>query len=132
MRLKRLTPMLSVTDLKQTIAFYCDELGFRCVSTFGEPDPAWCHLVRDDVDLMFNQPPREEMKEVPLRSRDFQVFYFYPEDVVGLHAAWSARGLPVTDLRVTLYGMKEFELRDPDGIWLWFGQGTSDPATVKE
>jgi hypothetical protein len=40
--------------------------------------------------------------------------------------------LAVTDLRITVYGMKEFELRDPDGIWLWFGQGTSEPPTVRE
>lgn len=132
MRLKRLTPMLAVADLKRTIAFYCDELGFNCKGTFGDPDPVWCHLVRDDVDLMFNQPLAAEMQELPLRSRDFQVFYFYPEDVAALHAAWQAKGLPVTDLRVTIYGMKEFELRDPDGIWLWFGQGTSEPPAVKE
>lgn len=132
MRLKRLTPMLAVADLKRTIAFYCDELGFTCKSTFGDPDPVWCHLVRDDAELMFNQPLSGEMDGLPSRAKDFQIFYFYPEDVTALHAAWSAKGLPVTELRVTIYGMKEFELRDPDGIWLWFGQGTSEPLTVKE
>jgi len=35
-------------------------------------------------------------------------------------------------LRVTVYGMKEFEVRDPDDIWLWFGQPTDEPATVRE
>ena len=124
--------MLAVADLRRTIAFYCDELGFRCVRTFGDPDPVWCHLVRDDVELMFNQPLPGELDDLPARAKDFQIFYFYPEDVAALHAAWAARGLPVTDLRVTIYGMKEFELRDPDGIWLWFGQSTPEPITVKE
>lgn len=132
MKLDRLTPMLSVTDLGRTIAFYCDQLGFRCVSKFGDPDPVWCHLVRDGVDLMFNAPPAAEMAELPRRAKDFQVYYFYPSDVVALHAAWKGKGLPVTDPRVTDYGMKEFELRDPDGYWLWFGQSTSDAATVVE
>ncbi len=132
MHLQRLTPMLSVADLKQTIAFYCDELGFRCLHSFGSPAPVWCHLQRDAVDLMFNQPPAAEMAELPLRAKDFQIFYFYPDDVAALHTAWKAKGLSVTDLRVTGYGMKEFELRDPDGYWLWFGQGTSEPATVAE
>ena len=132
MKLDRLTPMLSVTDLARTIAFYCDQLGFRCVGKFGDPDPVWCHLVRDDVDLMFNAPPAAEMTELPRRAKDFQIYYCYPDDVIALHASWKARQLPVTDLRVTDYGMKEFELRDPDGYWLWFGQSTTEPATVVE
>ena len=47
-------------------------------------------------------------------------------------AAWKGKCLPVTDPRVTDYGMKEFELRDPDGYWLWFGQPASGSTTVVE
>ena len=132
MHFQRLTPMLSVADLRRTIAFYCDDLGFQCTNKFGDPDPVWCYLRRDGVDLMFNQPPAEEMAGLSPRSKDFQIFYFYPDDVAALHAAWKAGGLPVSDLRVAIYGMKEFELRDPDGYWLWFGQSTSEPATVTD
>ncbi|MGE5510863.1 MAG: bleomycin resistance protein [Bacteroidota bacterium] len=132
MRIKQLVPMLSVSDLARTMAFYCDELGFQCTGTFGDPSPVWCHLERDGVALMFNQPPAEAMVELPLRAKDFQVYYCYPDDVAALHLAWKQKGLPVTDLRVTVYGMKEFELRDPDGYWLWFGQGTAEPPTVRE
>lgn len=132
MRFNRLTPMLAVADLKRTITFYCDMLDFRCMRTFGDPEPVWCHLVKDGVEIMFNQPPSDELAELPARARDFQVFYVYPDDVTGLRAKLAAKGLPVTDLRTTVYGMKEFELRDPDGIWLWFGQATSDAPTVEE
>lgn len=72
------------------------------------------------------------METLPLHARNFQVYYFYPDDVIALHAAWKDDHLAVTDLRVTAYGMKEFELRDPDGYWLWFGQESSDPPTVHE
>jgi uncharacterized glyoxalase superfamily protein PhnB len=132
MQLKQLTPMLSVSDLRRTMAYYCDQLGFRCTGTFGNPDPVWCHLERDGVRLMFNQPPAADMAQLPRRAKDFQVFYVYPDDVAALHGALRAKGLAVTDLRVTVYGMKEFELRDPDGYWLWFGQSTTEPATVRE
>jgi catechol 2,3-dioxygenase-like lactoylglutathione lyase family enzyme len=132
LHLQRHTPMLSVADLRRTIAFYCNELGFQCAQTFGDPDPVWCCLRRDSVDLMFNQPPAAEMADLPPRAKDFQIYYFYPDDVAALHASWKAKGLSVTELRVTSYGMKEFELRDPDGYWLWFGQSTSEPATVTE
>jgi catechol 2,3-dioxygenase-like lactoylglutathione lyase family enzyme len=127
-----LIPMLSVSDLKRTMAFYCDRLGFAIVNTFGGPEPVWCMLGRDGIKLMFNQPPAEEMMELPRRAKDFQIYYFYPDDVVSLHQAWKGAGLPVSDLRVAIYGMKEFELRDPDGYWLWFGQSTDEPATVAE
>jgi catechol 2,3-dioxygenase-like lactoylglutathione lyase family enzyme len=132
MHLQRLTPMLSVTDLERTITFYCNGLGFQCAQKFGDPHPVWCYLKRDGVDLMFNQPPATEIAELPRRAKDFRVYYFYPDDVALLHATWKGKGLDVTDLRVTIYGMKEFELRDPDGYWLWFGQSTSEPATVRE
>lgn len=132
MRLTKLMPMLSVRDLKRTMAFYCDELGFTRTGTFGEPDPVWCHLERDSVHMMFNQPPAAEMAELPRRAKDFQIFYFYPDDVAGLRAAWRAKGVAVSDLRVTVYAMKEFELRDPDDYRLWFGQNTSEPPTVTE
>ena len=81
---------------------------------------------------MFNQPMAGELDDLTLRARDFQIFYFYPDDLEALHADWKDKGLAVTDLRVTVYGMKEFELRDPDGIWLWFGQDTDAPPTSRE
>jgi predicted lactoylglutathione lyase len=124
--------MLAVTDLRRTMAFY-ERLGFRVAGTFGDPEPRWCEVVRDDVAIMFNSPPRECIeRDVPARARDYQIYYINLSDVAGAHAAWKAAGLPVTDLRVTTYRMKEFELRDPDGHWLWFGQQTDEPPTVQE
>jgi hypothetical protein len=86
-------------------------------------------LERDKVRLMFNQPPGIVIFPEP---KDRQIFYFYPDDIVSLHSTWKAASLAVTDLRVTIYGMKEFELRDPDGYWLWFGESTNEPPTVRE
>jgi hypothetical protein len=69
---------------------------------------------------------------VPLKSKDYQVFYFNSNNLVALHQEFKSRGVAVTDLRVTVYQMKEFEVRDPDGYWLWFGQETDEPPTVCE
>jgi catechol 2,3-dioxygenase-like lactoylglutathione lyase family enzyme len=132
MKLAALLPMLSVSDLKRTIAFYGERLGFQVINTFGDPEPRWCMMGRDGVKIMFNQPPAEEMAELPRRAKDFQIYYFYPDDAAALHADCKSKGLPVTDLRVTDYGMKEFELRDPDDYWLWFGQSTNEPPTVAD
>ena len=82
---------------------------------------------------MFNAPPRNTVvRDVPRSSKNYQIFYFNSDDVEALHAELKGKGLDVTDLRVTVYGMKEFELRDPDDYWLWFGQETDEPPTVHE
>lgn len=130
--LKSLTPMLAVSDLSRTIGFYTNRLGFRLINSFGDP-PVWCMLKRDGVELMFNAPPRGDVeRDVPRKSKDYQIFYIYPDDIEALHAQLKRDGVAVTDMRVTVYAMKEFELRDPDGYWLWFGQETDDPPTVRE
>ena len=70
-------------------------------------------LRRDGVSLMFNFPGDYIEADLPRRAKDFQIYYIYPDDLAALHAEWKAKGVAVTDLRVTSYGMKEFELRDP-------------------
>ncbi len=131
-RLVTLQPMLAVTDLPRTIEFYRAKMGFELMGTFGDP-AVWCHLRRDGVDLMFNAPPRESVvRDVPAKSREYQVFYVHTDDVAGVRAELSGRGVAVSPLRVTVYGMKEFDVRDPEGYWLMFAQDTDEPPTEKE
>jgi uncharacterized glyoxalase superfamily protein PhnB len=124
--------MFAVVDVARTIAFYGDVLGFQCKASFGDPEPVWCHLVKDDIEIMFNRPPAEEMAELSARARDFHILYFYPDDVSGLYEEIASKGHAVSDLRTTAYGMTEFELRDPDGIWLWFGGASSAPSMARD
>jgi len=42
------------------------------------------------------------------------------------------RTLAATDVRVTVHGTMEFEVRDPDGYGLWFGQESGQRPTVLE
>lgn len=131
-KLTNLRPMLAVADLPRTVRFYREKLGFRCIGSFGDP-PVWCELERDGASIMFNAPPRECVeRDVPRRSKDYQIFYWNSDDVVALHGEFASRGVAVGELRVTVYQMKEFEVRDPDDYWLWFGQPTNEPPTVRE
>src|SRR5262245_38274277 len=95
-RITSIRPMLAVADLPRTMAFY-ERLGFAVCGTFGDP-PVWCDLCRDGQSIMFNAPPRDEVvRDVPRKSKDYQIFYFNCDDVVALHARWKAAGLAVTD-----------------------------------
>ncbi|MEZ6234633.1 MAG: VOC family protein [Phycisphaerales bacterium] len=130
--LQFLRPMLAVRDLPATVRFYVEKLGFNCNSMFGNP-PVWCDLDRDGVSIMFNAPPREGIeRDVPRSARNYQIFYFNCPDAAALREEFLARGVAASDLRVTNYGMKEFEVRDPDDYWLWFGQPTDEPPMVSE
>ncbi|MCB9846878.1 MAG: VOC family protein [Phycisphaeraceae bacterium] len=131
-RMTGLRPMLAVTDLQRTIDFYRSKLGFQLGDTFGDP-PVWCSMSRDGVEIMFNAPPADEVRAaVSARSREYQIFYINSDDVVALRDELLSHGAPVSDLRVTIYGMKEFEVRDPDRIRIWFGQETDDAPTIRE
>lgn len=148
MELTAIVPMLSVADLEQTIAFYRDALGFRVADTFAyDGKTVWACLVHgaepssllggiaqcEPVRLMFNEVPDSWVETRDREARKFQIYYFYPKDLATLetlHATLRSRGHRVSDLRVTVYGMKEFEMRDPDFYWLWFGAPTDEPATV--
>jgi len=150
--LVRLVPMLAVRDLQRTIEWYTTGLGFSLGDTFGDP-PVWCSLQQDGVRLFFNQPPAscfppdwpghvaarghppfpQPRPDRPTEQiRSLHIFYMHVHDLPALHARLTANGLSPTEMRVTVYGMKEFELRDPDGYWLWFGEGTDEPTTITE
>jgi len=124
--------MLAVTDLPASVRFYVERLGFNCSAMFGNP-PVWAEVERDGTAIMLNAPASDRVRrDVPRSSRDYQIYYIDAAGVEVLHAEFRSRGVEATDLRVAIYGMKEFEVRDPDDHWLWFGEPTDDPPTVKE
>ena len=57
---------------------------------------------------------------------------FYVDDVEGLYESLLAKGLEPSAMRVTFYGMKEFDLRDPTGYTLLIGQPTDESPTVED
>jgi len=139
MSLRNLVPMLAVESGERTVDFYVNKLGFTLLNSMQfEGRLGWCILgaggPRGDgpdcpwrVEIMFSVRGAECGADRDTRKG--VIMYFYPEDVVALHALCKSRGVKVSDLRVTFYHMKEFDLEDPDGYQLWFGQETSEPPT---
>ncbi len=127
MRLNDLIPMLNVSDIERSLDFYRQALDFEIVS-----DPAlvkdwrWATIRSGATELMLAETDHD-----PGLSRDSDpqqdiswpcLFYFYPADVIALHAQVEQKGFKPTALQTTVYGMTEFSLRDPDGHALSFGQ----------
>lgn len=79
--------MIHVKDIRATIAFWCDKLGFSCTDTMEEGGvPPWCNLVRDHSRIMFTAGGGWES------SMNFGCLYFHPGNVDALYAELLAKG----------------------------------------
>ena len=138
-KITNLIPMLGVDDVERSRKFYVAALGFKCLNEMEwEGRLSWC-LLTPDPDWTCDPSARGEIMLTavepsclngdPRPGRKGLYFYFQPDNVVALHESLKSRGYTVSDLRVTFYQMKEFEMEDPDGYQLWFGQETDEPPT---
>lgn len=128
-----LVPMLICDDVQESIRFYTDALGFKVTDRMDDVGKSgWATLVHLSARLMLASPHHAPE---PLKVDDRYpqvVFYFYPEDVVALRESILAKGYKASELAVRFYGMKEFEMVDPSGHVLLFGQETDEEPTPVE
>jgi catechol 2,3-dioxygenase-like lactoylglutathione lyase family enzyme len=124
-RFNGVIPRLPVADLRRTIAFYVDRLGFRVSVLWPDDQPTFCVLDRSDVSLGFFTA-ESYRGPVTVGSADL---YLAVDDVRSLHADLRQQ-LPIEwGPDVYFYGRREFAVRDPDGYLLIFTEPTDDPPT---
>ncbi len=131
MRLQRSMTVLQVADMERAVAFY-RRGGFR---GNGWPDDSgdivFTILQRGDVTLALQLSRADEM---PVNSH--WAAYLYVSDIDAIHAEFVAADLSPTQIRRnTHYGCHDFDLRDPDGHLLAFGQDlepTPGPGLAQE
>lgn len=121
MKLNRLIPMLPVRSMPVSVEFYQNMLGFKVERR--NDDWGWAMLCFDECRLMVDQSINAH-PEAPRQS----ILYLYPDNVVEYHKQVRKNGLAVPELEITLYGLTEFRISDPDGNRLWIGQNTSAGA----
>jgi catechol 2,3-dioxygenase-like lactoylglutathione lyase family enzyme len=113
-KLDRLVPMLAVTDLSRSVAFY-QQLGFEVESR--NDDWGWASLRLGTCRLMLDVSTNGHPG--PIRR---SVIYLYPDDLEAYHREARANGLVLPEISSTFYGMREFRIDDPDGNHLWVGR----------
>jgi lactoylglutathione lyase len=117
--IRELVPLLFVQDITASVAFYVDQLGFTLAAKW-EPNGklAWCRVARDGSAIMLQQA---EDEDGPAEGRGRGIgFYFNCDSVDAIYAEFSGRGLVLKQPKVTYYGEKQINLRDPDGYSLCF------------
>jgi uncharacterized glyoxalase superfamily protein PhnB len=129
-KLKDLIPILICQDVQKSIVFYCHILGFEVVHRMDDVGKTgWASLLNGDVQIMLGSAGYlPEPKKTDGKYPQVQ-YYLYPEEIVAMRDSIIAKNYPVSDLAVRFYGMKEFELTDPDGHMIIFGQETDEPPT---
>ena len=117
----RVAPVLVVSDMTASIAYWRDRMGFEVVGTFKDP-PVMAFVARSGVEFMLQG---NGANSVPGTNRNHMSMvwdaHVWVDDADALHADMKARGATVTDPVNTFYDNREFEVTDPDGYIIAFG-----------
>ncbi len=110
-------------DVQQSIEFYTRVLDFKVKNRMDDLGKSgWAYLSNGPVDLMLASPAYLP-DPVKVDGHYPQLhLYFYPVDVRSLRDAVVESGHHASELELRLYGMWEFEVVDPSGHVLVFGQ----------
>jgi uncharacterized glyoxalase superfamily protein PhnB len=120
MRLRKLTPMLLVTDMKKTIEFYTNTLGFTCT---GLEQDVWAILRRDEVEIMLATMNEYSNLKEPTFSGSL---YVYTDDVEKSWSELKDKAQIEYPIETFDYGMREFAIRDCNGYIIQFGQDVEE------
>jgi predicted enzyme related to lactoylglutathione lyase len=117
---KRISPMLAVADMDETLAFYQNVLGF----TPTMKSPEYSIVERDGQTIHFMKAASEEVLKCVRGHTEIYI------EVSGIHSLWEQvktfKGhYQIRDLFEREYGMTEFHIADPNQCLVFVGEPTS-------
>jgi len=99
--------VLPVKDLKESIRFYENQLGFSCSFTFGDPE-YYAGLQRDDVHIHITE------SKPPLKNTAPVLFFVH--NVNKLYEEFAAKDINiVAEIGDREYGQRDFDILDNSG-----------------
>jgi uncharacterized glyoxalase superfamily protein PhnB len=108
-------PFLQVSDIRKSIIFYCDRLGFQKEWDY-QPEPhlpGFASIRRDNIRLFLTEHPESALG---------LLVYCYVEDIDRFYLELAERGVELEWTPIdTDWQTREMQLRDPDGNKLRFG-----------
>ncbi len=117
---KRISPMLAVADMDETIVFYQEVLGFAPTMT----SPEYSIVARNGQTIHFMKAASEDVMKCVRGHTEIYI------EVSGIHALWehvkTFKDLyKIRDLFDREYGMTEFHIGDPNECLVFVGERTS-------
>ena len=128
------TPLLQVYDMRRSVAFYREMLGFEVVQSY-EPEGHlyWAMLRLGGAVVMLNAKYEDDERPSAAEAASNQdvELYFDCDDVDAAYMLLRRRGCEVAEPVITHYGMKQMRVRDPDGFGLCFQQPAGEGFDVQ-
>ncbi len=117
---KRISPMLAVADMDETIVFYQEVLGFAPTMT----SPEYSIVARNGQTIHFMKAASEDVMKCVRGHTEIYI------EVSGIHALWEhvktfKDRYKIRDLFDREYGMTEFHIGDPNECLVFVGERTS-------
>lgn len=118
-----LVPMLICADVQASVRFYCDVLGFEVVDRMDDVGTTGFASLRNGTAQIMLASPTYIPRAPKVEGRYPQAaYYFYVGDVDALRESVVRAGWPATECVNRFYGLREFEVVDPEGHVLLFGR----------
>lgn len=118
-----LWPLLFVSDIQRSLAFYTGQLGFEVVGRAESgAGLSWCRLQRGAASFMLQQHEAPERFQ-PLPPATV-VLYFVCDDADAVFLKLTEKGMTLDRPTVAYYGMKQLAVPDPDGYDVIFESRT--------
>jgi catechol 2,3-dioxygenase-like lactoylglutathione lyase family enzyme len=117
---KRISPMLAVADMEETLAFYEEVLGFKPIMK----SSAYSILERDAQTIHFQKADSEEVMTCVRGHTEIYI------EVSHIHPLWEhvktfRNRYRIRDLFDRNYGMTEFHISDPNDCLIFVGEPTA-------
>jgi len=119
-----ISPMLAVRNMKQTIQFYRDSLGFKIGMTFPDSNnPEYADLSRDGMVLMFIPAENIGIGREEKLGVGVNMYMQIDGDIDKYYNELKDKGVKiVVDIKDEPYGIRDFTVEDIDGYKLTFNQ----------
>jgi len=114
---KRISPMLAVADMEETLAFYEEVLSFKPIMK----SSAYSVVERDGQTIHFHKAASEEVMNCVRGHTEIYI------EVIGIHPLWEhvksfKNRYRIRDLFDRDYGMTEFHISDPNDCLAFVGE----------
>jgi catechol 2,3-dioxygenase-like lactoylglutathione lyase family enzyme len=124
-KLNFVSPFFIITNLKASVSFYTDKLGFEIRHIGPADNPYWAIVGRDNISIMLNEIA-PDIKAVPNHTRHKWApwdAYISTSEPDILYEEYRSKGVafvkPIHDNSDNLRG---FEIEDTNGYVLFFGR----------
>jgi catechol 2,3-dioxygenase-like lactoylglutathione lyase family enzyme len=114
-RFEAVTPRVPVGSVEEALTFYRDQLGFDLGWKWGAPI-THANVCRDSISL--------DLISAPAGRGGTAMAYIQVRGVDAYYSELKGRGVGLGDLADRDYGMRDFEVVDPNGNRLAFGEPT--------